>query len=71
MDEIQAKERPRHISASFALLTAKLENATGLAATGQGPRTNAELRGLARQFADLSGEVATVAHAFAALLPAD
>lgn len=71
MDAVHEQERAERIAAAFALLTAKLEDAAGLAADGQGPGSDAELRELARQVADLAGDVNTIAGALAAILRTD
>ena len=71
MDEGQAEDRASHISAGFALLTAKLEDAAGLAAAGQRPGPDAGLCDLALQIADLAGDATTVANVLVALLRKD
>ena len=52
----------------FALLTGKLEDATSLAADGQGRRPEVELLHCARQITELANEAATIASAIAVLL---
>lgn len=71
MDDVHEQERAERIAAAFALLTAKLEDAAGLAADGQKPGSDAELRELAHQIAELSGDVNTIAAALAAVLRPD
>ena len=56
------------LSAVFALLTGKLEDATTLAADGQGRHPEDELLGYASQIRELANEAATFAGALAALL---
>jgi hypothetical protein len=69
MTEIDYEERAKRMANAFALLTAKLEDAAGLAADGQSPRTNAELQILTGRIADLGEEVAIIAGLLGALLP--
>lgn len=69
-DEAALEHRREQISRTFALLTAKLEDAATLAVEGQGPQPDDALHVLARQVADLAGESATIAVALAALLAA-
>lgn len=66
---IEDEERVKRIASTFALLTAKLEDAAGLAADGQSRRTNTELQGLAGRIAEFAEEVATIAAVLCALLP--
>lgn len=68
-DEADNEHRSEQIARTFALLTAKLEDAAALAVDGQGPQTDERLRDLALQIAELAGEAATIAGALAALLP--
>lgn len=67
-DEADREHRSEQIARTFALLTAKLEDAAALAAEGQGPRTDDQLRTLTQQIAELSGEATTVAAAMACLI---
>lgn len=68
MDEARQEERAQRISAVFALLTAKLEDATGLAADGQAPNSDECRSQLAVSIAQLSAEVATIASLIVALM---
>lgn len=68
MTTIENEERAERISAVFALLTAKLEDAAPLAADGQGPRSDSELAAISTQIEILSTEVQTISGALAALL---
>lgn len=70
MGDVQDDERAERIAAAFALLTAKLEDAAGLAADGQAGRRHEELQILAQQIADLANEAGVIAGALSALLPA-
>lgn len=70
MSDAEDDERAERIAAAFALLTAKLEDAAGLAADGQARRRDVELKLLARQIADLANEADVIAGALAALIPA-
>ena len=67
---IEAKDEHRagQLSAVFALLTGKLEDAATFAADGQGRRPEDDLLRLARQITGLASEAATIASAIAALL---
>jgi len=56
------------ISAAFALITAKLEDAAALAVEGQGRHPNDQLRTCAEQIAEVAGVVATIAGALTASL---
>lgn len=67
-DEANQEHRSEQIARTFALLTAKLEDATTLAVDGQAPLADEELRVLALQITDLASEAATIAGALAALL---
>lgn len=67
-DEVQNEDRADHLSAVFALLTGKLEDAATLAADGQGRHPDYELLSYSSQIADLATEAATIAGAVAALL---
>ncbi len=66
--EAQQDHRGGQISRAFALLTAKLEDASTLAVEGQGPQGDDQLLDFARQIAELAGEAATISGALAALL---
>ena len=67
-NEAEDEHRAEQLSAVFALLTAKLEDAATLAADGQGRRPEDELLHYASQIAELATEAATIAGAVAALL---
>lgn len=67
-DEVQDEDRAEHLSAVFALLTGKLEDAATLAADGQGRHPDDELLVRASQIAVLANEAATIAGAVAALM---
>lgn len=67
-DEAQNEERANRLSAVFALLTGKLEDAATMAADGQGQRHEDELLDHAKQIAELANEAATIAGAVASLL---
>ena len=67
-DEAEDEHRADRLSAVFALLTGKLEDAATIAADGQGPHPNAELLNYASQITELASEAATIAGAIAALL---
>jgi hypothetical protein len=67
-DEAEREHYSRHISRTFALLTAKLEDAAALAVDGQGPQTGVALLALAQQVAGLAAEAAIIAEALAVLL---
>ena len=67
-DEAEEEHRADQLSAVFALLTGKLEDAATLAADGQGSHPNDELLVRASQIAELANEAATIAGAVAALL---
>lgn len=67
-DEADREHRSDQIARTFALLTAKLEDAAALAVEGQGRHSEEEIEKLAQQLAELAGEVATVAGALGALL---
>ena len=67
-DEAEDEYRAEQLSAVFALLTGKLEDAATFAADGQGRHPENELLGYASQIAELSTEAATIAGAVAALL---
>ena len=66
--EAEDEHRADQLSAVFALLTGKLEDAAALAADGQGRHPEDELVGYASQIAQLANEAATIAGAIAALL---
>lgn len=68
MSETQDDERAERIAAAFALLTARLEDAAGLAGEGQAHKPDVELKLLARQIADLTNEAGVIAGALAELL---
>lgn len=67
-NEAEDEHRAEQLSAVFALLTGKLEDAATLAADGQGRHPEDELLGYAGQIAELANEAATIAGALAALL---
>lgn len=67
-DEVQDQDHAERISAVFALLTAKLEDAATLAVDGQGRRPDELLLSCADQIATLTSEACTIAGALAALL---
>ena len=67
-DEAEDEYRAEQLSAVFALLTGKLEDAATLAADGQGRHPDNELLSYSSQIADLATEAATIAGAVAALL---
>ena len=67
-NEAEDEHRADQLSAVFALLTGKLEDAAGIATDGQGRRPVDELLGYASQVAVLADEAATIAGALAALL---
>lgn len=54
-DEAEREYRSEQISRTFALLTAKLEDAVALAVDGQAPRADTQIRDLALQIAELAG----------------
>lgn len=62
------EHRAEQLSALFALLTGKLEDAATLAADGQGRHPDDELLNYATRIAELANESATIAGALAALL---
>lgn len=61
-------ERGDAVSALFALLTAKLEDAAALAADGQGRRSSSDLGELAGRIHDLASECTTITAAVKTLL---
>lgn len=61
-------ERADALSRLFALLTARLEDVSTLAAEGQGRRSGAELRDIARRIHDFANDCATITAAVTALL---
>ena len=67
-NEAQDEHRAERLSAVFALLTGKLEDAATLAADGQGRHSDWELLDYATRIAELASEAATIAAALAALL---
>ena len=67
-NEAEDEHRTEQLSAVFALLTGKLEDAASFAADGQGQHPDAELLSYASQIAELANEAATIASAVAALL---
>ena len=67
-DEAEQEHRRQWISAAFALVTAKLEDAATIAVEGQGRHSIDQLRTCAEQIAGLAGGVATIAGALAASL---
>lgn len=70
MVESDNEERTKWIGAAFALLTAKLEDAAGLAVDGQARSPEAERREIARQITDLTEEAAIIGGILEALLEA-
>ena len=66
--EAEDEHRADQLSAVFALLTGKLEDAATLAADGQGRHPDAEVLGYASRIAELATEAATIAGVVAALL---
>lgn len=62
------EECAHQISAVFALLTAKFEDAAASAADGQARRSDPKLRSIANQVGDLAAEAALIAKLLAALL---
>lgn len=69
-NEADQEHRSEQIARTFALLTAKLEDAAALAVDGQAPAADEPLNSLALQIAELAGEAATIAGILAALLVA-
>lgn len=67
-NEAEKEHRSEQLARTFALLTAKLEDATTLAVDGQAPLADKELRELALRIAELAGEAATIAGALGVLL---
>ena len=67
-NEAEDEHRTEQLSAVFALLTGKLEDAATFAADGQGKHPDDELLSYASQIAKLASEAATLASALAALL---
>lgn len=67
-DEADREHRSDQIARTFTLLTVKLEDATALAAEGQGKRRKEELERLSEQIAGLAEEIATVAGALGVLM---
>jgi hypothetical protein len=69
MDDAEDQEqRAELVSRLFALLTAKLEDASAIAANCQARLTAAQLRGGAADLGDLVSEAGTLAAAASALL---
>ena len=66
--EAEDEHRAEQLSAVFALLTGKLEDAATFAADGQGRHSDAELLSYAGHVAELASEAATIAGAVSALL---
>ena len=66
--EAEDEHRAEQLSAVFALLTGKLEDAATFAANGQSRHSDAELLSYANHVAELASEAATIASAVAALL---
>lgn len=66
--EADQEHRSEQIARSFALLTAKLEDAAVLAVEGQGRQADEQLRDLALGIAELAGEAATIAGVMACLI---
>jgi hypothetical protein len=60
-DRITNDDQVRRISAAFALVTAKLEDAAGLAASGQRSRPNLAICDLSFRIGELANEVVTIA----------
>lgn len=69
-DEAGREYRSEQITRTFALLTAKLEDAATLAVEGQAIQADGQWNELALRIADLAGEAATIAGALGALLEA-
>lgn len=67
-DEAERERRSDQIARTFALLTAKLEDAAALAVEGQGKRSEQEIGKLAQQIAELAGEVTVVSGLLGVLL---
>ena len=67
-DEAEDEHLADHLSAEFALMIGKLEDAATLAADGQGRHPDDAMLGYANQIAELANEAATIASAVAALL---
>lgn len=67
-NEADEDHRRQQIGRTFALLTAKLEDATTLAVGGQAPLAGEELQELALRIAELAGEAATIAGTLGVLL---
>ena len=67
-NEAEDEHRTEQLSAVFALLTGKLEDAASLGADGQGRHPEDELLHYASQITELASEAATIASAVAALL---
>lgn len=67
-NEAEEEHRTEQLSAVFALLTGKLEDAATLAADGQGRHRQDDLLGYASQIADLANEATTIAGTIVALL---
>lgn len=67
-DEADEEVRAEHLSAVFALLTGKLEDAATLAVDGQCRHSDHALHGYANQIAELAKETATIAGVLAVLL---
>ena len=66
--EAEDEHRAKQLSAVFALLTGKLEDAATFAAHGQGRHSDAELLSYASHVAELANEAATIAAAVGGLL---
>ena len=67
-NEREDEHRAEQLSAMFALLTGKLEDAATIAADGQGRHPDKELLGYVNRIAKLANEAATIAGAIAASL---
>ena len=66
--DAEDEHRAEQLSAVFALLTGKLEDAATFSADGQGRLSDAELLSYANHVAELASEAATIAGAVSALL---
>lgn len=68
-DREKLEERAELVSRTFALITAKLEDAATLAAESQGRHPRVTLRENAEKLRDLLAEAITVSDCVIALLP--
>lgn len=68
----QAEDRPELVSALFALITGKLEDAAAVAAAGQNQKAlHAEIVALTAQITSSNEEVSILLRAVSAILPAE